>query len=102
MVTRNFALLTASPKVPLKDLARAAAAVMRQINDHFFRFWGELGTVTPFADQSQVPLASCRITVVEGRPNVTGNPPASYTRPTTCAVPLATGSRRSAASTVAA
>lgn len=69
MVTRNFALLTASPKVLFKDLAPVAAAVMRQINDHFYRFWGELGTVTPFADQSQVPLASCRITVVEGRPN---------------------------------
>lgn len=69
MATRNFALLTASPRVPFKDLAPVAAAVMRQINDHFSRFWDEWGTVTPFADQSQVPLASCRITVVQGRPS---------------------------------
>jgi len=68
MGTRNFALLTDSPNVSFSDLAPVAAAVMRQINDHFFRFWGESGTVTPFADQTQVPLGASRITVVQGRP----------------------------------
>jgi len=67
--TPNFALLSASPNVRFEDLGPVAAAIMRQINDHFFRFWGERGTVTPFASQEQVPLTYWRITIVQGRPD---------------------------------
>lgn len=69
MITPNFALLSASPKVKFNELGPVAAAVMRQINDHFFRFWGQRGTVTPFATQDQVPLSYWRITIVEERPS---------------------------------
>lgn len=65
-LAQNFALLSASPKVGLRDLAPVAAAVMRQINEHFAPFWGLTGTVTPFASQDTVPLAYWRVTVVPG------------------------------------
>lgn len=41
MVNCHFALLTASPTVLFKGLAPVAAAAMRQINNHFYQFWGE-------------------------------------------------------------
>lgn len=80
MVNCHLVLLTASPKVLFKDLAPVASAAMRQINDHFYRFWealwyrdpvhrsvaGSSGVLLHFVRTVQSHALRCNATAMRG------------------------------------
>lgn len=68
MNNTNIAIISESPKVTFDEIAKVAAAVTRQVNDHLSRFWPVRASISAFAQQSDVPLGYWRVSVIKGRP----------------------------------